>query len=61
MNDDRPSNNPMEVVAVPGAVVVLGPPAGAVLTAHAAIQSAQRLLEAATRVMNGQVQRLKED
>ena len=58
---DKPTDDPIEVVPVPGGVVVMGPRPGALLTPHAAIRSAERLLEAATRVMTGQVEPLPDD
>lgn len=50
------SNQPIEVTAVPGAVVILAPQGPVALTASAALRSAERLIDAATRVMHGQVQ-----
>lgn len=52
---------PIEVVALGEAVVILAPQGPVALTAWAALQSAQRLVDAARSVLDGTADPLEED
>jgi hypothetical protein len=51
---DKISDEPVEVTTLPGAVAIVVPHGSVAMTPRAALRSAERLIEAATRVMTGQ-------
>lgn len=55
------SNDPIEVAAAPGAVVILAPQGPVALSPLAALESSRRLLEAATCVLTGEVEDPEQD
>lgn len=58
---DDVSTVPIHVAAVRGAVVILAPQGPVALSPLAALESSQRLLDAAQRVLKGEVDDLEQD
>lgn len=54
--DDDISTDPIKVASVRGAVVILEPQGPVALSPLAALESSKRLLEAALRVLRGEVE-----